>query len=209
MLIAVQWPDGKYSLPQAKSGCPPGWSSGWRYQDDEDDDNHNSWEPPNLGSYMKIGLGANYKTYYCTKTFDGNSGFVWPRGKYCIARYGGKCPSGFFNGSVYWDDEDHDNTNSYQNPIPDGDYGRNTRVQYCCRSDGDPSKGVFLPPPEEFILYRYEGICQKVLGMKSPVQLKLRFDDADGDDNVNSCSGNHPDGSCGVNHEIYLCFYSP
>ena len=162
---------------------------------------------------MRIVLGHNYKTYYCTKTFDSSHGFDWPRGKYCIARYGGSCPSRFFDGYIYWEDEDQGNTNSYQNPIPDGSYGRNTLIHYCCRSDGSGSDEVLLPPTEEFILYRYDGVCQKVKGMNDPVQLKIRFDDEDSDpffnENVNSCSGNHPDCYCGGNHEIYLCYYGP
>ena len=208
MSIEVQWPDGKYSLPQAISGCPQGWSSGWRLQDNEDDDNGNSHEPFDLDLYMKIVLGRNYKTYYCTKTFDGNSGFFWPRGKYCIAQYGGSCPSGFYKGSIYWDDEDGDDScNAYQNPVPDGKYDGNTKIQYCCRSDGDPGEGMLLPTTEDFFLYRYDGVCQKVLGINDPVQFKLYFDDED-DDNDDSCSGNHPDSDCGGNHDIYFCYYS-
>ena len=208
MTVLVQWPGGTYSLPQAKDGCPPGWSSGWRYQDNEDDDNANSWTPSNMNSYMRVDLGGNYRTYYCTKTSAGSNIFVWPRGKYCISRYGGSCPDGFFGGSIYWDDEDDNNANRYQSPIPDGDYGSNTRIQYCCRSDAGHSEQMLLPPTEAFILYRYEGACQQVMGMNDPVQLKLHYDDEDSRNN-NSCSGNHPD-SCGDrNHDLYLCYYSP
>lgn len=209
MTIPLQWPSGKYSLPQAATGCPDtDWFSGWRYQDNEDSDNANSWEPSNLSGYLKVDLGRNYRTYYCTKTFSSESGFSWPKGNYCIARYGGSCPSGFSDGSVYWDDEDGDNENSLEDPIPDGNYGRNTLTHYCCRNDASPANEILLPTKEPFVLYRRYGVCQKVRGMREPVLLKLHFDDADGD-NEDSCSGDHPDATCAGNQDLYMCYYSP
>lgn len=203
----MQWPDGQYSLVESASGCPSGWSSGWRYQDNEDDDNENHARPSNINSYIKLNLDRNIKTYYCTKTISGNSGFTWPRGRYCIAQYGESCPSGFFSGYRHWDDEDSNNENSLQLPVPDGNYDRNTRINYCCRSDGDVNKPILLPTRRSFILYRYGGTCQKVLGMNNPVELFIHFDDEDSN-NENSCSGNRPDGRCDRNHEIYFCYYS-
>ena len=204
----MQWPDGRYSLPQATQGCPTGWSSGWRYQDNEDNNNANSWNPSDLASYMRMELSGNYRTYYCTKTSIGSSGSsAWPRGKYCIARYGGSCPSGFSSGYIYWDDEDSRNTNSKQDPLPDGYYGSDTRVYYCCRSDGSTSVGMSLPTSQPFVLYRYGGTCQTVSGM-TVRELFVYFDDEDSS-NANSCSGSHPEaGSCDSNHDIYFCYYS-
>lgn len=206
----MQWPEGQYSLPQAKDGCPAtDWLSGWRYQDNEDSNNANSWDPSNVNNYLKIDLGRNFKSYYCTKTFSSESGFTWPKGNYCIARYGGRCPSSFSGGSIYWDDEDRKNSNKLQHPIPDGEYGSNTRIQYCCRSDGSANGEIMLPPTRAFILYRYNGVCQKVRCMTTR-QLKLHYDDEDSNNN-NSCSGHHPDDSAcsGRNHDIYMCHYSP
>ena len=205
----VQWPDGTYSLPQAAQGCPSGWYSGWRLQDNEDSNNANHWSPADLASYMRMDLDRNYRTYYCTKNFAGNSGSsAWPRGHYCIARYGGSCPSGFFTGSKYWDDEDDSGSlNSKQDPIPDGNYDSNTRIQYCCRSDGSASVGIELPTSQPFVLYRYGGTCQTVNGMIVR-ELHVHFDDEDSD-NDNSCSGNYPDdSSCDSNHDMYFCYYS-
>ena len=128
------------------------------------------------------------------------------RGKYCIARYGGSCPNGFSSGYKYWDDEDSDNSNSKQDPLPDGDYGRNTRVYYCCRSDGSTSVGMSLPTSQPFVLYRYGGTCQTVRGM-SVRQLHVHFDDEDSS-NDNSCSGSRPDSSCDGNHDMNFCYYS-
>ena len=157
---------------------------------------------------MRIELGGNYKTYYCTKTSSGStSSSAWPRGSYCIARYGGNCPSGFSSGYKRWDDEDSSNRNSQQDPIPDGSYGSNTLIQYCCRRDGSVSVGMVLPTAQPFVLYRYGGTCQTVTGM-TVRQLYLHFDDEDSRNN-NYCSGTHPDdSSCGRNHDLYFCYYS-
>ena len=35
IVINASWPDGRYSLIQATSGCPTGWSSGFVKQDFE------------------------------------------------------------------------------------------------------------------------------------------------------------------------------
>ena len=40
---------------------------------------------------------------------------------------------GFQTGSVFWDDEDDNNANGYGGVLPSGDFGRNTRINYCCR----------------------------------------------------------------------------
>lgn len=210
MTVEVTWPAGTYTLPQAKSGCPSGWSSGWRYQDNEDDDNANSYTST-ITLYLRFeDTGRNYRTHYCTKTSTDSSVFEWPKGKYCIGRYGGRCPNDFFDGYIKWDDEDSNNRNSYQTPIPDGVYGRNTEIYFCCRSDGNHNDKVILPPTEAFVLYRYDGACQKVMGMNDPVELKVHFDDEDSN-NSNSCSGKYPDG-CGAgsrNHDLYFCYYGP
>ena len=207
MQIRLEWPYGTYSLIQSASGCPSGWSSGWRHQDNEDSNNANSWSPSNLNSYAKIELGRNIKTHYCTKIFSSNTGFTWPSGTYCIARYGNTCPSGFSTGYREWDDEDSRNANGYSGILPDGTYGRNTLIQYCCRTDGNPSNHIILPTNTPFVLYRYGGVCQKVRGMNNPTYLSIHFDDEDSR-NANSCQGSYPDGACGRNHDVNFCYYN-
>lgn len=206
----MQWPNGRYSLPQAtQPGCPTGWSSGYVHQDNEDSRNANVWSPSDLHVLMRIDLGTDYTTHYCSKTSYGGSGpSHWPSGRYCIARYGGSCPSGFSNGKIVWDDEDDNNVNSRQGSIPDGEYDTNTRIHYCCRSDGSTSVGMRLPTSQPFILYRYGGTCQQVRGM-TVKQLHVHFDDEDSNGNDNSCSGSHPDdSSCDRDHDLYFCYYS-
>ena len=181
--------------------------SGWRYQDNENDNNENHWRPSDIESCIDLDVGRNLKTYYCTKIVDGGSP-SWPSGTYCIARHGDNCPSGFFSGLIHWDDEDSNNNNNLMNPVPSGRYDRNTEIDFCCRSDGNHDSPMILPPTEPFALYRYGERCQKVLGMNNPIELFLHYDDEDSN-NANRCSGNHPGGSCIRNHELYFCYYTP
>ncbi len=188
---------------QTRAGCPSGWSTGSRYQDNEDDGNANRFSPYNIANYLQFTTGSNFITYYCTKTRIA-SAFIWPRGTYCIAQYNA-CPEDFHPGFRHWDDEDDGNKNSAQGILPRGSYGRNTRTYYCCRSDGNPYIDIFLPPTMPFVLYRYMGICQRVKGMYY-TDLFIHFDDEDSG-NANSCGGLYPDGSCGSNQELNLCYY--
>ena len=71
-----------------------------------------------IQEYLKFEFDPNWyqpdviTTYYCTKIVQGATGYQWPAGHYCIARYGGSCPDGFLEGSITWDDEDSNNKNS-------------------------------------------------------------------------------------------------
>lgn len=208
MKILIPWPKGLYSLLKVASGCPTGMSSGWRLQDNEDSNNANRWTPQDIDSCIDIGLGGDIKMYYCTKTSEA-VGTSWPKGTYCIAKHGSSCPSGFFSGSIYWDDEDSNNKNSLMHPVPSGRYDRNTKIEFCCRSDGHHDNPMLLPPTEPFALYQYEGKCQQVYGMNDPKELFVHYDD-ENSNNHNACSGNHPGGdSCSQDHELYFCYYTP
>ena len=201
---SLSWPRGTYSLPKAASGCPSRFSSGCVYQDNEDSNNANRFSNAHL---IDGAFGRNIRMCYCTRQSSSGS-TTWPRGQYCIAKKG-SCPSGFRTGELYWDDEDSGNINSKSGVVPDGSYGRNTRIQYCCRSDGSRSNAIRLPTSNPFILYQHESRgCQSVAGMNSR-EISIRFDDEDSH-NANSCSGYRPyDPGCpGRNHLLYLCYYS-
>ncbi len=46
--------------------------------------------------------------------------------------------------------------------IPDGDFGEDTTIYYCCRSDGNQADHVTLPTVEAFYLLRHKKNCQQV-----------------------------------------------
>ncbi|CAC5419765.1 unnamed protein product [Mytilus coruscus] len=198
---AVSWPSGRYSFPKSQSGCPLGWAEGCRYQDNEDTHNVND---VSYNHHFDGIFGRNTKLCYCTKTTYGGSG-SWPRGNYCIARKGGSCPSGFRTGSIYWDDEDHANANSKNGVLPDGTYNRNTRIYFCCRSDGSVYSRIRLPTSEPFYLYQYtSSICQRVRGMSVREEF-VKTDDEDSHNN-SADSGSHPKKTDTT--RVHYCYYS-
>ena len=208
--IPNAWPDGTYSLPRSRSGCPSGgaqftWHFGWRYHDTEDRRNRNRFSRP-LTLYGSF--GSNIKVGYCTKTDTSKDyGLKWPKGSYCIAKKGA-CPSGFSSGSIYWDDEDRNNRNSYGGILPDGSYDRNTRTYFCCRNDGFATNPIVLPLDRPFYLYRYHSRdgCQRVRGMRYREEW-VRWDNED-NRNSDSKSGAVPYEDGGRhNHKLHYCYY--
>ena len=211
MLLEFQWPKGQFSLVKPASGCPTGMSQGWIYQDNQDGGSNNSWDPNDLDSCVDISPRANVKTNFCTKTESGSNSPPWPPGTYCIAKHGDDCPSNNFRkGKIYWDDEDNNNDNDIMHPVPSGVYNANTKIEFCCRSDGNHNTPIFLPPTEPFTLYQYHGQCQRVHGMNEPIKLWVETDDEDVK-NDNSCLGDsYPDASCDEkNIKIHYCYYTP
>ena len=203
-VLRSQWPYGTYALPMPTRGCPSGWSTGWRYQDNEDNHNMNS-KSRGINFRMRVVINRNLNMYYCVKTYRRPGYTSWPSGTYCIAKKG-SCPRRFSEGSVFWDDEDYRNQNSRYGTLPDGIYNQNTKIRFCCRRDGSVNTSIRLPTTRPFYLYRYGRRCQRVHGMRV-VNDYIRTDDEDYH-NINSCIGAHPAGSCGRNIRINFCYYS-
>ena len=115
------------------------------------------------------------------------------------------CPRGFRYGSIYWDDDDCRNSNKIWGILPDGSYGRDTFVQYCCRNDDRYHQPIALPTRKPFILYRYGGRCQRVRGMRMS-ELYIKWDD-ENRHNDDNCRGFHPDARCHKNQCLHFCYY--
>ena len=154
---------------------------------------------------MAVGVSReNIRFSYCVKASDGGHGIQWPRGTYCIAKKT-VCPKGFHEGSIHWDDYDFFNKNRKWGILPDGTYGHDTTVKYCCRSDSNHNIPMTLPTSKPFILYRYGGHCQHVRRMHY-TQLYIKWDD----NNVISrdkCWGAHPDSPCKRDQLLHFCYY--
>lgn len=72
---------------------------------------------------------------------------------------------GFSEGYIYWDDEDTKNENGVSGQLPDGSYGRNTLIYYCCRDDGHATNAIYLPTDTPFVLLKSgTHLCQYVYG---------------------------------------------
>ena len=63
---------------------------------------------------------------------------------------------------MFWDDEDNDNDNRQTGVYPDGVYNVNTKMYFCCREDGPPSREIFLPNDNPFYLLKRFESCQEV-----------------------------------------------
>ena len=204
------WPDGTYALPMPSSGCPSGggedgfsWLTGYIEQDNEDFFNKNHCPSPWV---FEGYCNKNLKIFYCIKTVTSSDrGIKWPKGSYCIVKKG-ECPTGFSEGSVFWDDENFFNDNKVGGERVDGKFGKNTEIYYCCRSDGHPHNEIILPTDKPFFLIRkHEDGCQEVNGME--VQ-ELRIDtDDENFKNKNKLSGDAPFGRK-KRSEIYYCYYT-
>ena len=74
---------------------------------------------------------------------------------------------GFNEGWIYWDDDDKNNANSYAGTLPDGEYGKDTKIFYCCRSDGFAANAIYLPTSSPFVLLQRGLQYQYVHGMNA------------------------------------------
>ena len=66
-------------------------------------------------------------------------------------------------GFVIWDDENTDNQNEVKGSVPEGLYSDDTKILFCCKTDGDTNKPMVLPTESDFLLFSYQSTkCQKV-----------------------------------------------
>ena len=93
---------------------------------------------------------------------------------------------------MFWDDEDYRNSNYYTGTLPDGVYGLNTKIYFCCRSDGSYLTPIALPTSTPFYLYRLGGDCQRVSGMS--ITGDYIITDDENSFNQNLCTGLQPAG---------------
>lgn len=209
LCVPLSWPFGTYGLPMTKSGCPKGdfWHEGTRYHDTEDSGSNNCWSDP----YHLAGRVAknNMEQKFCMKTLSktSTSDLPWPKGKYCIYKKGNRCPDGFDDGHVQWDDEDNCNGNYFTGTLPEGRYDRNTRIFFCCRNDGHATNAINLPTDKPFVLFKYTHQCQHVTNTKIKEEF-FRWDNEDDSPCISEAKGKHPflekDGN---NLKVHYCYY--
>lgn len=202
---------GTFALPMSTAGCPIGLSSdGYILQDTYNFFRVNSWSN-GIAKRLQVSVHSDYIiTQYCVKSSVMNDDDTnpWPTGSYCIGRRDEECPDGFNEGFIKWDDKNINNRNQHYGELPDGEYGRNTKVFYCCRSDGPSTKPVKLPTDMPFVLYRYGGKCQQVEGMRVQ-QDYIQWINEGIIWNSDSSGGRHPDNDGGnMNHKIFYCYYT-
>ncbi|KAK6174005.1 hypothetical protein SNE40_017361 [Patella caerulea] len=207
--IPITWPAGTYGLVKTTSGCPAGrvtWHQGSRHQDTNNIFNKNSWSNPiHIAGLFTRNKDMTWE--FCMKGDTRISEFDadWPAGDYCILKYG-NCPGGFSSGYIYWDDSNFHNKDHSSGSLPNGQYGRDTRVDFCCRDDSLPTHHIFLPTEKPFVLFKYTRECQGVHGM-SVREEYFGWDDKNWF-NHDKAGGAHPyDDGGRRDHKLHFCYY--
>ena len=97
------------------------------------------------------------------------------------------------SGFISWNDEDSNNLNEVQGTVPSGVYDQDTRIDYCCMTDGDVSQPISLPTQNPFYLFPYNSEqCQAVQGMNATEEY-FRWDEENDPSSIqNKSGGTHP-----------------
>ncbi|KAK3086754.1 hypothetical protein FSP39_022861 [Pinctada imbricata] len=182
----MYWPEGDYALMKPKFGCPRDksteWSEGNRYHcGNAKNDISNPFDL--YGNYSSL----CFDQFFCVHQEIKDLSYIpryqtfWEAGCYCILRKGGKCPKGFSDGYVGMDDLlGLEMFSSSNGSLPDGNYTKDTGLNFCCRNDSYAKAPIVLPKDDAFVLFMVNGSneCQTVRGMTSEVQY-FAFDDDD------------------------------
>ncbi|GFO10319.1 metalloendopeptidase [Plakobranchus ocellatus] len=182
----LAFPGGQYVLPAHSSGCPQGsFSFGSRKQvNDGGNDKSSAYD---LGGVVS---DKTIEQQFCVMDSPSN-GFSWPGGNFCIYRRGDKCPEGFNEGSVQYDDRPTAaSPNAKSGELPDGVFDDDTRFEFCCMNSGFSQDDLSLPSREPFALIKQiDKDCHKVRGMHSEA-VTLTINNAD--EGIAQLGGEHP-----------------
>ncbi|XP_012944012.1 uncharacterized protein LOC106013285 [Aplysia californica] len=208
------WPKGLYGLLSPNTGCPNNgdtWGIGQFKIHTESSSTTNLNNVSTVNSIFHPIFGSSNSKLFMYQHFcvKANVGIWsdWPSGTYCINRYNDVCPDAFSHGYIQLDDEDVDRASQVNGIVPDiAVNGSLYRVSYCCRSDSPPGVAISLPTKDPFYLYRYKGVCQKVIGMTVSQQY-MYFDTEDHNNGDGYENPIHPDGKADNDVLIELCFY--
>lgn len=111
------------------------------------------------------------------------------------------------SGFVYWDDDDNLNLNRNGGTLPEGIYGDgNTRIEFCCRTDGDKNDPILLPSKTPFFMLAFESTkCQMVKWAIASLEW-IHFDTEDWR-NADNRGGKYPHDAATMHPTIYYCYY--
>lgn len=127
-------------------------------------------------------------------------------GQYCIYKKM-SCPQGLDVGYVYWDDDNSEtNANSQGGVLPGGKYNKNTKMYFCCKTNGSKASAILLPSKSPFYLLAYKSAkCQMVIWTVANLEW-IYFDTAHRN---NKDKGNqaYPHEAGKQHPTIYYCYY--
>jgi len=198
----------------SKSGCPHGssveWETGSRTQVTERGSHASE-------SIHLAGIEPQSSTHivqlFCMKmAYPQDGDFQWMPGKYCIFKKG-DCPNKFQEGYILWDDAapyfSTDIRQTFKGVLPDGEYNHNTKVFYCCRTDGAAHISINTPSSAPFYLMKFGDVCQEIDEMTVTEEWVQWADEKTA--NANDQGGAHPklirSGRNSVYSRLYYCYY--
>ena len=110
------------------------------------------------------------------------------------------------SGSVYWDDEDYFSANAKGGTLPDGEYGENTLIRFCCATGGDKNEPISLPSKFPFFLLAYASKkCQMVKWAVTSVEW-IHYN-TESWRNHDEGKGAYPYNAVVAHPTIYYCYY--
>ena len=111
------------------------------------------------------------------------------------------------SGFIKWDDEDSNNRNLFSGQLPDGSYGKDTKIEYCCRVDGNATNPINLPTDSPFVLLKANThLCQKVNGMQVRSEF-FRWDTEDNNPTSNKTGPVNAELNERKDVKVYYCYY--
>lgn len=127
-------------------------------------------------------------------------------GQYCIYKKM-SCPQGLEEGYVYWDDDDSvTNANSKGGVLPGGKYNKNTKIYFCCKTNGSKTSAILLPSKSPFYLLAYKSAkCQMVIWTVGNLEW-IYFDTAHRN-NKDKGKQAYPHEAGKQHPTIYYCYY--
>jgi hypothetical protein len=111
------------------------------------------------------------------------------------------------SGSIKWDNEDGTKMNSKDGTLPDGTFGDDTIIEYCCQDQGLWSDSIELPLDKPFYLlpHKFQN-CQRVKEAKSTLEYIIY--DTENDNNYDEFIQSHVFTNKVKNlPKIYYCYY--
>ena len=126
-------------------------------------------------------------------------------GQYCIYKYQ-TCPDGLTEGFILWDDHDILNKNDKGGTLPNGSYDHNTKIEFCCRTDGDKSHPILLPTRAPFYLLAYGSEQCQTVKWAIATQEWIYYD-TENERNADQANGTYPYTGGEKDPTIYYCYY--
>ena len=193
-----------------KTGCPTAndfhWSTGYIYQDLEDNDSQTKASPD---AHLAGSVSNDVLQYFCIKneTFTFLNRPSWPAGEYCIYRKGTSCPAGMHSGSLLLDNENANGTNknSHNGSLPTGVYNQDTKIYFCCQTSGSYDVAMQLPVDKPFYLIAFRPYCQEVLNTVHTMEFIVY--DTEDDNNNDQRTFPYPYGAELQEPRINYCYY--